>query len=66
MRLKLISVRRVYEYDAFCGISASYVVEPSGITMQLFIPAQAWDVVQSCDDDLVSEIKERVDKLLVM
>lgn len=66
MSMKLVSVRKVYEYDAFCGISASYVVEPSGITLSLFIPAQAWDVVQSCDDDLVSEIRERVDKMLVM
>ena len=64
--MRLVSVRKVFEYDAFCGIAANYVVEPSGITLQLFIPAKAWDVAQLCDDDLVNEIRERVDKIRVM
>ena len=64
--MKLVNVRRVYAGDIFSGIAASYVVEPSGITMQLFIPAQAWEITNKFDDDLVAEIRERLDKQLVM
>jgi len=64
--LKLISVKKWYDDTGFSGIVANYCVESSGITMQLFIPAKAWELAQTIDDALVAEIKERIDRERVM